>query len=51
LSAPIAACQVLAPDVVEEDVDAVRRRLRQLLGDRPVLVVERRVVAVLDGQH
>jgi len=30
--------QVFATDVVEEDVDAVRRGLRQLLGDRPVLV-------------
>lgn len=38
---------MLAADVVEEDVDAIRRGLGQLLGDRPVLVVERCVVAVL----
>ena len=33
--------QVLAADVVEEDVDAVGRRRRELLGHRAVVVVER----------
>ena len=39
--------QVVAADVVEVDVDTVRGGLAQLLGDRAVLVVERRVEAVL----
>ena len=42
-SEPDRGLEVLTADVVEVDVDAVGRRLAQLLRDRAVLVVERRV--------
>ena len=42
--------EVLAADVVEVDVDAVRRGLAQQLGDRAVVVVERGVEAELVAQ-
>ena len=43
--------EVLAADVVEVDVDAVRRGGRQQLGDPPVVVVEGRVEAEVAEQQ
>jgi hypothetical protein len=43
--------EVVAADVVEVDVDAVRGRCLELLGHGPALVVERGVEAVLLGEQ